>query len=1008
MINFIKIYWGHLKSSRKSILISTIGLIFAVAIISSSILYVDTAKKDIIDTIINYSSDNPYEIEFQIETGDTNVSFDSVNTQINNLGKEILNLAKINFLENLELFNSISLVQTPRITFLANGTQFLVNRSLLIVELNNNIKHDLQRYLNTNSSLPSSSNTSTSQGFLLDVYFGDLSDNIIQKIDQENIGNYSQGKPINIYTFFGQSSKSFTVNLSGYGKVVNYNQFDKNKNIYTINYNDQLYPTLAKLWKIEPFGTSSSYLFVNNLTQFVLNHESDFYYKSNITNLNIDGFNGNIYGGYKINYNKFDPFTIGSKLNDIKNLRTTIQDKIFETDFYKNLDKSTTHLSIQFIDYSKLSDVLNVVYQILYDMFLYALPMIVVALLVTNFSFGLIQKRILSQIGIYKTRGTKTQTLFFFQLIDYLIIILGATIVGMLLGIPITDVVTRTSSILNFSNTKSYDVLTNFLTILPYFFLILFIVAIVLGFIVSIRRIIHISKISIFESENPIEKQDPYWKVHYIDVILFLYGLVSYLVINYFFNSSANSVQSLQAGLFLLIFFLPGPFAIVIGTILLANRFIPMVLDFIGTNLWQKHGGLLAFSFKNIIRHRHSSTRGVILVATLVTFLILFYTIPSSQLHYENMTSQYELGGELQITPANTNAVQQINASKAQTTNFINLIESHFTSSIRGISPVLKLNVYSQQYSYVFLFINATTFYNASSASLFNLGLKHPLKNDLQQLAKNDSDNSVIVPDNYLQKSDSKIGGFFGLDFGMGISQFSDSFNIVDSYKEWPMTARNQLDIYNIYIIMDISYFYNVLAPHYESSNVYPYYTMKYVVNFKEGTDITATSDDISQITSSNVIQAKTSLQNWDQISILIFKFRLGQINIDLIISLMISVAILLMFAYLQLIDRRQEIFTERAIGMKINQTAFIFYIESIILLFCGMIIGSVISIYFMQTLAIFLTGGYSIPPYEIIVPINLVIWTYIILIIVSSVCSFIPSYFLGRNDIIQTFAYEN
>ena len=222
--------------------------------------------------------------------------------------------------------------------------------------------------------------------FLYDVYFGDLSDNIIQKIDQENIGNYSQGKPINIYTFFGQSSKSFTVNLSGYGKVVNYNQFDKNKNIYTINYNDQLYPTLAKLWKIEPFGTSSSYLFVNNLTQFVLNHESDFYYKSNITNLNIDGFNGNIYGGYKINYNKFDPFTIGSKLNDIKNLRTTIQDKIFETDFYKNLDKSTTHLSIQFIDYSKLSDVLNVVYQILYDMFLYALPMIVVALLVTNFS----------------------------------------------------------------------------------------------------------------------------------------------------------------------------------------------------------------------------------------------------------------------------------------------------------------------------------------------------------------------------------------------------------------------------------------------------------------------------------------------------------------------------------------------------------------------------------------------------------------------------------------------
>ncbi len=1007
MINFIKIYWGHLKSSRKTILLSTIGLIFAIAIVSSSILYVDTAKQDIINTIINYSSTNPYEIEIQIETGDSNISFDKVNSQINNLGKYVINLAKIDFLNNLELFDSIFAIQTPRISFFSNGTQTLDNRSLIVVEINSGIINDLQQFLNKNSSLPVNTSGNISQGFLLDVYFGDPSSSLLEKINQENISNYSQGTTINIYDIFGINSTYFPVKLSGYGKIVNYNQFNANKNTFTYNFNDQLYPALSKLWKIEPFGTSSDFLFVQNLTQFVSNYKSKFSYYDKTSNLTLNLFQAGIYGGYSINYNKFDPFTISSKISSIESLQATIRDKIFSTEFFQSLDKSTTYLNIKFIDYSKLTTVLNVVYQILYEMFLYALPMIVIALLVTNYSFGLIQKKLLYHIGIYKTRGMQALTFFFFQLIDYLIIIFSATVLGMLLGIPITDVVSRTSSLLNFSNTENYDVITNFLTILPYFFILLFIFAIIVGFAISIRRITHLSKISIYESENPIEKQDPYWKVHYIDVILFTYGLISYLLVTYFFNSTANSTQSLQAGIFFLTLFLPGPFAIVIGTTLIANRFIPLLLEKISTYLWQKNGGLLAFSFKNIIRHRYSSTRGVILVATLVVFLILFYTIPGSQINYENRTSQYNLGGDLQIVPANNNFnyVQTLNNVKSQTMDFVNLIQTKFNNSIRGISPVLRLNMNSQNYNYVFLFINSSTFYQASSVSLFHLGLKNSLKNDLQQLSQHNSYYNAIVSNNFFQLADLKIGGTLGISFD---NEYTDVFNILDGFNEWPMTTQNQYDIYTNYIIMDIGYFYNVLAPQFTNSSFIPFYNTTFVLNFKKGIDIPLVSDQISQVTQATVVQAKISLQNWDQISILIFKFRLGQINIDLIISLMISVAILLMFAYLQLIDRRQEIFTERAIGMKKYQTAFIFYIESIILLFFGLIIGSFISIYFMQTLAIFLTGGYTIPKYDIIVPLNVVFWTYVLLILIDSFCSIIPSYLLSKNDIIQTFAYEN
>ena len=44
MFDMIQIYWMHLKSSKRSIFIGAIGLIFALAIISGSFIYINTLK----------------------------------------------------------------------------------------------------------------------------------------------------------------------------------------------------------------------------------------------------------------------------------------------------------------------------------------------------------------------------------------------------------------------------------------------------------------------------------------------------------------------------------------------------------------------------------------------------------------------------------------------------------------------------------------------------------------------------------------------------------------------------------------------------------------------------------------------------------------------------------------------------------------------------------------------------------------------------------------------------
>jgi ABC-type antimicrobial peptide transport system permease subunit len=1001
MLNLFIIYSGHLKSSKKSLMISMIGLIFAIAIISSSLMYINSAKVDIIESVLNNRS--PYEVEIEIQTLHTNISFSTLFSEIKDLGSEVINIINLKFFENLELFFSIHKAVIPKLNFIYNKTtnlwdQIILNRSLIILELNNDIREDLNIFLNASSSLPSIDNETIPQAFMLDVYSEDIPQANVELnlIEKNDVSNYSQYYPIDIYSQSSNISQMLSFNISGYGKFITHNKYFRELHGYSINYNEETFPTLSKVWKLLPKSMISSYLFVQNLTNVITLFQPLFF--DNQTNITDYGIKAYINGGYKINYDKFDPFTIASKIEEIKALQTTIKDKIFDTDFFKNLNTNigSTYLNVRFINYSKLNNVLQIIFNIIYEMFLYALPMLIIALLVTNYSFGLIQRKILSHIGIYKTRGANALLLFVFQLLDYLIIILGSTFVGMIAGIPISGLVLKTDSILSFNNSKNYDVTTNFLTILPYLVILLFILSVLIGFLTSSRKIIRISKMTVQESEIALENIEPFWKKHNIDVYLFLYGFLSYLIILYLINSSTDNSSIIQAGFIFLIFFIPGPFAIVIGTILISNRVIPNVLEKIGSKIWIKSGGILAFSFKNVIRHKQSSTRGIILISSLITFLILFYTTPFSQLNFENKVSQYELGGEAQIKFTE----QEPGILKNRIDYVSNFLNNSFSKDLKGSSSFLKIRSFSNNYPLTVLFIDSKNFLNASSISLYETGLKNNLHEDLAKLQNIETNYSVILPKSFSNLAKYSIGEQIALE----IFNYIEIFTVVDSYDQWPQTSRNKFDLYDNYIILDINYFYDTFINNSAGYNFYFEIEAGILLKFENLTNISEVVRNISQQTGNEIVEAKITFENWNIESKLIFKFRLGQINIDIIISLLISVSILLMFAYMQMNDRKKELFTERALGMKLHQIAFIFYVESIILLISGFVIGSIISIYFMESLTIFLSGGLSIPPYEIIIPFDLVLLTYIILFVVASLCSIIPGYYLSKQDIAKSF----
>ena len=134
------------------------------------------------------------------------------------------------------------------------------------------------------------------------------------------------------------------------------------------------------------------------------------------------------------------------------------------------------------------------------------------------------------------------------------------------------------------------------------------------------------------------------------------------------------------------------------------------------------------------------------------------------------------------------------------------------------------------------------------------------------------------------------------------------------------------------------------------------------------------------------------------------FQFELGQINTNVLMSLIIGVIIIIMFAYMQLNDRKREIYTERAIGMKLSQTSILFFIEGIILLFSGIVIGSILGVFFVQMMALFQTQGNQVPSYDVLTPWDLVLITYTALCMLAVLSALIPAYYVTKQDISKSF----
>lgn len=980
MINFAKLYSAHLRSSRRTILIASIGLICALTIVSSTNYYFDNSKKELIENYFtNYSSSSDNRPDYQ---GNVHADLPYTNqstTDVLDIIKNTANSYNIDFFKSITINPMISGIVIPT----NYSDQFInqikvqssTNNSAFVVQLTDQYRSELQ-VLNSKQALDSQSKLPSKTSGIPEVYVLYVN----QSYNQPKTVNFNNSRLVNLYECSNcmnpTAYNSDPVNVTGQGFLnEDYSLCTGESGCITISQYDN-YPALVNLTR-NYYGGGSTYIFVSNLESF----------SSYIIN-NRDNFIDQAFSVYSIkinfDYAKIDPFNSGAVVNTVNLFSQKLADN-----FINNPGKSYSGFYPSFYSEYKFLGIQSTLTSFIFGLVLVSLPILVATIFVINYSFGLIYKEIVRHIGVFKTRGATGNMLLAFQLVDNAIIIILSILTALLAGIPLAFLVLRTDFLLSFNYPAPNFYILNFEAVSN----LLFYCAIILTIIVNSTRIRRLSQMSIVDTEQPMDKAEPFWKKHYIDIVLFSFGMVMYGAF-YILLHVPSLVQSLGPLIIILsLFMLPSPFALVIGIVLLINRLIPVVLNKIGTTLWFRTGDLIAFSFKNIIRHRQASTRAVMLIAILITFVVFFYTLPYSSVKNNEINLYYQNGAE---------AVANFGGNTYNETT-LQIIENNFSQYLDGFSPYVMM--YSIGDNYHILLVNTSSYLNSAYLN-FDLGLKHNIQKDFKDLSNTNSSNqlllNILVNQDALDNRHSSIGDNFTFILDQNVMKL----HIIDSFVNWPF-LKYRYQYYSSLTklgIGDISYFTNTLNHSLLNSNFFGSDEQGVFFNFKDGVNQTLVSSWIEGNTSliMKSITADSQKQFYSGIE---FRLQVGQVNNDVLMVLAITIIVLIMFAYLQLTERRKEIFTERALGIKLPQISLLFFIETMILSITSLVLGIGVGVFLMELLAIVLFNpSQSYPGYQVIIPVDIILITAIMVLISSILVSVIPAYYVTKQDISKSF----
>ncbi|MFX1254853.1 MAG: FtsX-like permease family protein [Promethearchaeota archaeon] len=743
--------------------------------------------------------------------------------------------------------------------------------------------------------------------------------------------------------------------------------------------------------------------------------------------------NPSLHGQINVDSTQLDAFNLAAEKERLEHFRHEIGVEISNLGYsYFRVEKSIAW---------KIEDFEEEFSATLIILWLFSLPMLIPTLFLAIFSLGLLYGKKHLQIGILKTRGASSRQMF--------IILLGESIFTTLISIGFGAVLGLPFAFLALQNTEALIFINQLIpmTLSPNVIQPVILFGILFAILLNLRSILRLSRIEIYESTVPKEKGKPFWKKYFLDVIMFVTGLLGFLSILILWTLITLPISDpTVAGLYALISFIatffgiPSPILITVGGAMLIVRLLPILLQKSARWTWKVEGGLVAFSFRNVLNRISPAIRATLLLSIVLVFSMAFISIPYNvDVNVRDNIYYNYLGSDILITPRFPNLNQSISTQALFLNQLIlNYLENNFTG-IASVSPIVQADHRSLD-SIIFLGVDINTFAQTAFfrddflnpdvlSSLSRLDMLGAIRSLLQNdflpdnqglsvlLSRLRSNTTVLVQEDDLKTRDLDIGDEFPFLFRKYNETTEESMNlrydfeIVGKFKFWPLfiTRPIPLSHHGVHVIANFS---TVLE--YVNASLLTPTKFHYLVRVNPGVSMIQLKEQIVNKTGWLVSSFEDVIENY--LNLPIRSVLLTTINSSLLMLLTVTLFTILMFGFNQLIERSKEIGVERALGMNLSQTSLLFVLEAMILILFGIGVGIIVGMFIAQLLlsVVMIALNFLFPIGEaLVIPTTIQYpWTQFlaitgVMIIIGLVSSLIPAYLATRLNISRSLRAE-
>ncbi len=649
----------------------------------------------------------------------------------------------------------------------------------------------------------------------------------------------------------------------------------------------------------------------------------------------------------------------------------------------------------------------NIYYTVIFYVIAMGLPVVVMTILLGNFTMNLSKRAIRHQIGSLKARGAGSEQIFTILWLEVLVFLGIASIIIPILGEPLAGFLLRSTGILDFSGSSLVVVSpSNYIPVV-------ILTALMLGIIFKFRSIFHNARMTVSESIQPIVELEPFWKRHNVDFFILFLGLLELFLMNLFFDifEITGVIKSLLPILLLAGF--TAPLLFILGLTMISSRFIPRFIA-----LLEKIPGfldliLISFFMKDIRRRHHLLSRATIVLTLGISMMMVIFAFPMNTTSQAWQNARYTVGSDFLVThPVNDTFQSQL---ETNLTNYGSV----------AITPIMTVEfrdyadrIVNQFKKIKILGIDPDT---VMDAMYFENRFGFPrlgAEKALQELKKH--------PNSSLLMFSSSLKGLF-LENGGNISFsskrlsfFDKPWTIVDTYDYWPgFVEQDDILDYEIelHVIMSIDALMNFV---HEAAREISFRRNSYLV-YRPGYLIKLNSNDYQrhqdvrrELTVGLSLNVKAAIDQPGtyilDASSIVARSLFGSVNLVSAMSFIVLTAMLLTYGITYQKERWKELGVERVLGMN-RLELFLFSMINIFLLLLitsllGVAFGFIGTNVLMNIAQLFNTES-VFPPAVVLYPIDETMNFLAALVVMAVLGAIISAIYATRREISNILKVE-